>query len=98
MLAGSRIIFLILRSLDHLVQEVIILGDSQCSIDATRKPANQLKTYFQNRVAEFHANLGLASALSPKISGPFHIPGSLNPADVGTRGLAKFQDVAPGSL
>ena len=98
MLLASRISILVLRSLDHRVEELILMGDSQCCIDATSKPANEMRVFFQNRVSEFHTNLELAGALTTKITGPLHIPGHLNPADTGTRGLATLADVAQGSV
>ena len=44
----------------------------------------EMKAFFQNRVSEIHSNLQLARTLT-NITGPLHIAGRHNPADIGTK-------------
>ena len=83
--ALTRAILLILRALDHKVRWVVLMGDSKCCIAATKKPATEMKQYFQNRISEFHTNMEMIALHAEQVVGPLYVPGHLNPADLGTR-------------
>ena len=59
--------------------------------------AKKLKPFFHNRRGEILENLDLISGICP-IEQVHHVSGSLNPADIATRGDTKLNEIGPGSL
>jgi hypothetical protein len=79
-------------------EKVILLADSQCVIAAVNTQGSALAPYFANRVSEIQENLKEIRNLCDELEPPACIPGRLNTADIGTRGLAHAKDVAHGTL
>ena len=72
--------------------------DSMCSIGALCKTSTTLKPYFGNRVSEIqHLRTQLAD-LTDDLAPVHHVPGSNNPADLGTRGGVLVEELSEGSL
>ena len=65
---------------------------------AVRRPGGTYRPYFQNRVGEVQQNLQALAAQVSVIEEPLKIAGTSNPADIGTRGKARLEDIGPGSL
>ena len=76
---------------------VIMLADSECSISAVETTSRALKPFFHNRVSEVLENMRDMRKYCP-VEDIHHVAGHLNPADVATRGLAKVDDIGPGSF
>ena len=60
--------------------------DSMCSLGALGKTSSALKPYFGNRVSEIQHLRTQLSGLTDDLAPVHHVPGVLNPADIGTRG------------
>ena len=86
------------HAMDDKVDRMILIGDSQCSVMAIRRPGVSYKAYFQNRVAEIRQNLGMLERKVGKLEEVAKIPGSINPADVGTRVGVKADELTADSL
>ena len=65
---------------------------------AVRRPGTAYKPYFQNRIGEIQRNLGKLEHKVNVVEQPLKIAGPENPADIGTRGKAKLEDIGPASL
>ena len=75
---------------------VIMMSDSRCSISAVEKSTSALKPFFHNRVSEILENMAEMKKYCP-VEDIQHVAGDLNPADLATRGVAKAEDLGPGS-
>ena len=76
---------------------VSMLSDSRCSISAVDKSTSALKPFFHNRVSEILDNMTAMRKYCP-VDEIHHVSGDLNPADLATRGLAKADELGPGSF
>ena len=65
---------------------------------AVRRPGGTYKPFFQNRVGEIQRNFKKLAEKVPVVEEPLKIAGPENPADIGTRGKAKLEDIGPNSL
>jgi hypothetical protein len=72
--------------------------DSECTITALRKSGEALKIFFANRVMECQNTLQKMKEFCKEVVPVRHVPGKLNPADVGTICLAKRKEIGIGSL
>ena len=72
--------------------------DSMSSIGALAKSTSVLKPYFANRISEIKKLQLQVRELSDKADGVHYVPGSLNHADLGTRGTASLRDLGIGSV
>ena len=72
--------------------------DSMCSIGALSKTSTALKPYFGNRVSEIQHLRSQLAELTDDLAPVHHIPGSNNPADVGTRSGVLVEDLGEGSV
>ena len=72
--------------------------DSMCSIGALSKTSTALKPYFGNRVSEIQHLRSQLAELTDDLAPVHHIPGSINPADVGTRSGVLVEDLGRGLL
>ena len=76
---------------------VVMMNDSECSIAAIEKSTSSLKPFFHNRVSEILENINMMEKYCP-VEDIQHMVGSLNPADLGTRGKAKPSGLGIGSF
>ena len=65
---------------------------------AVRRPGGMYKPYFQNRIGEIQRNMKKLAEKVDVVEEPLKIAGPENPADIGTRGKAKLDDIGPASL
>ena len=72
--------------------------DSMCSIGALMKTSTALKPFFGNRVSEIQRLRLDLSEMTDNLAPVHHIPGELNPADIGTRGGVKVEELGCDSL
>merc|ERR1711867_193728 len=86
------------RALEGEVERCVIAGDSMSCLMAVRRPGGTYRPYFQNRVGEVQRNLQALAAQVPVVEEPLKIAGASNPADIGTRGKARLEDIGPASL
>jgi hypothetical protein len=78
-------------------ERVIIATDSGCSVAASQRAGGLMNIYFANRVGEIHERRREMAAESVTVEDISWVPGLENPADLGTRGKAKAEDLGPGS-
>ena len=67
--------------------------DSMSSVGAMEKTGGVLRPFFANRVSELKRIRSSLSEVSDEVPRIHHIPGNLNPADIGTRGQATLKDL-----
>ena len=72
--------------------------DSMCSLGALSRTSSALKPYFGNRVSEIQHLRTQLFDLTDDLAPVHHVPGSLNPADVGTRSGVLVDELAGGSV
>ena len=81
----TRLLVVAVEAFPARFQSISSYTDSMCSIGALSKTSTALKPYFGNRVSEIqHLRVQLAE-YTDDLAPVHHIPGSRNPADVGTR-------------
>ena len=71
--------------------------DSMCSLGALCRTSTALKPYFGNRVSEIQHLRSQLAELTDDLAPVHHIPGNLNPADIGTRGGVLVSELSEGS-
>ena len=87
-----------LQSEDYMKPKgVILLSDSECSISAVDTTSRALKPFFHNRVSEIIEDINEMRKYCP-VEDIHHVSGEDNPAYLATRGLAKLEDLGPGSF
>ena len=79
-------------------QSISSYTDSMCSIGALGRTSTTLKPYFGNRVSEIQHLRAQLTDLTDDLAPVHHVPGSLNPADLGTRGGVLVEELSEGSL
>ena len=77
--------------------QVVMAGDSQCTIAALEKSGGLMQMFFTNRTSEIARNFAEAREIAP-MEDIMHVPGEENPADIPTRGEATKVDLRPGSI
>ena len=70
--------------------------DSMCSLGALSRTSSALKPYFGNRVSEIQHLRTQLSDLTDDLAPVHHVPGTLNPADVGTRSGVLVDELTGG--
>ena len=98
MLIASRLVTTVLEGLSVLPARISGFGDSQCTIAAIECETRTLNTWFANRVAEILENVEKWRKKGITVDPLHHWPGISNPADLGTKGKASYQDVLEGGL
>ena len=91
----SRLVYATVKALSKLKEpptSAIILLDSECTISSLEVSAKKLKPFFHNRRGEMIENMELVNDICP-MEDVHHVSGSLNPADVATRGDTKLEDI-----
>ena len=93
----SRLLKVVINSMDVKPREITIAVDSQCTVSALEKSGGLLAPYFASRVSESLANIAeLADEIM--VNPVQHVPGPLNPADIPTRNTTKPDEVMEGSI
>ena len=96
---AARLNTLVLRSLSERPDCLTILGDSECCIAAVESEGGRLAPYLANRRAELLETFESWKGAYPELEvRPLHhVPGTLNTADLATRGTATGPLVTEGS-
>ena len=76
---------------------VSLLSDSKCTISAVDTTTRVLKPFFHNRVAEIVDNMAEMRKYCP-VEDIHYVASADNPADLGTRGCVKAEDLGPNSF
>ena len=97
LLVLHRLAVTVCEAFPYKFASVTMFTDSLCSVGAMSRPPSALRPYFGNRVMEVVRIREQLVELTNELSPISHIPGSLNPADLGTRGLVGVGDLGPGS-
>ena len=95
----SRLVLAVVHALSKMEEKPvgsIILLDSTCTISSLEENAKKLKPFFHNRRAEILDNIDAVRKMCP-MEDVHHVSGSLNPADIATRGNSKLEDIGPES-
>ena len=71
--------------------------DSMSSLGALAKTSTALKPYFGNRVSEIQHLREQLREVTDDLTPVHHIPGDTNPADIGTRGRVRVDELGRGS-
>ena len=90
---GDQAALKLVEAVDGQFDRCVIAGDSMSSLMAVRRPGVNYKPYFQNRVSEIQKNLAALDEKVRVLEPLQKIAGSLNPADIATRGRASLSDV-----
>ena len=95
----SRLVLAVVHALSKMEEKPvgsILLLDSTCTISSLEENARILKPFFHNRRGEILDNIDAVRKLCP-MEDVHHVSGTLNPADIATRGNSKLEDIGPGS-
>ena len=93
----TRLLKVVVNSMDDKPEMITLAGDSQCTISATEKSCGTLAPYFASRVSEAMSNLEDLSECT-MVQEIQHVPGSMNPADIPTRARTTPEEVKSGSV
>ena len=93
----TRLLKVLVNSMDIKPESVTLAGDSQCTISATEKTGGVLAPYFACRVSEAMSNLEELTEHTV-VRDIQHVPGTDNPADIPTRAKTTPEEVLAGSL
>ena len=96
----SRLVLATVKALSKMKESptsAIILLDSECTISSLEVSAKKLKPFFHNRRGEMLENMEMVSNICT-MEDVHHVAGSLNPADVATRGNTKIEDIGLDSF
>ena len=93
----TRLLKVVVNSMDEKPYQITTALDSQCTISAFERSGGSLAPYFASRVSEAASNLadlGEHSVVQPIM----HVTGDLNPADLPTRANTRKEEVLPGLI
>ena len=93
----TRLLKVVINSMDVKPAEVTLTMDSQCTISAVEKSGGLLAPYFASRIAEASSNLSEV-AEDTVVNPIMHVPGLLNPADIPTRPSTTPEEVLEGTV
>ena len=96
LLVLTRVLKVVVPVLWESPLSVTIVGDSQCTIAALEKPGSFMAPYFANRISEVTRNISDVKEFVD-VGPVYHVPGSLNPADIPTRKSSTAADLSTGS-
>ena len=94
----TRLIDVLLPSIQVPPTEVMLIGDSQCTIACVEADNRVLDIWFSNRVAEVQDRMESWKRKEIKVHDLYHWPGFSNVADLATKGHAVYCDVKEGSV
>ena len=94
----GRMMMTALRAAAFTCSRVTQSTDSACCVAAVRRTGAALFPYFANRIAEALHTLKEARKLSDEVENLTHVPGPLNPADIGTRPGVRLSELGLHSL
>merc|ERR1712219_59464 len=100
-----RGLLMLLRLIDALLPgvqvsptEVMLIGDSQCTIACVEADNRVLDVWFSNRVAEVQDRMESWKRKDIKVHDLYHWPGVSNVADLATKGRVVYSDIKEGSV
>ena len=96
----TRVTSAVLEGMVDMPHTITLAGDSTCTIAATCCVDNTLAAYFSNRVMEVHDDHinRWKSELKIPVDLIQFIPGDQNPADIGTRGKARADQLTQSDI
>ena len=94
----ARLIDTLLPGIQVPPAEVMLIGDSQCTIACVEADNRVLDVWFSNRVAEVQDRMESWRRKDIKVNDLYHWPGVSNVADLATKGCAVYCDVKEGSV
>ena len=92
-----HLITALLPGLVKLPKEIVMVGDSECTIATVEAEDTVLQPFFANHVSEVEEHIRGYEKTGVKVGPLMHTPGLENVADLATRGHATAEDMAPGS-
>ena len=103
---GGNFSLVILHHLALVVSEafpayfasISMFTDSMCSLGALQKEGGVLRLFFGNRVSEIKQLWERLLEFTGDLAPVWHVPGLMNPADLGTRGRVSPQVLGPDSV
>ena len=93
----TRLIDELLPGIQVPPTEIILMGDSQCTISCVEADNRVLDVWFANRAAEVQDRMESWKRKGIKVNDLYHWPGESNIADLGTKGRAEGRDIIQGS-
>ena len=93
----TRLIDELLPGIQVPPTEVMLMGDSQCTIACVEADDRVLDMWFSNRVAEVQDRMESWRRKGITVHNLYHWPGETNIADLATKGRAEGHDVIKGS-
>ena len=93
----TRLIDELLPGIQVPLAEIMLMGDSQCTIACVEADNRVLDIWLSNRVAEAQDRMESWKRKNIKVSNLYHWPGETNVADLATKGCAEGHDVIQGS-
>merc|ERR1711973_573540 len=93
----ARLIDELLPGIQVPPTEIMLMGDSQCTIACVEADNRVLDIWFSNRVAEVQDRMESWKRKSIKVNPLYHWPGESNIADLSTKGRAEARDVIQGT-
>merc|ERR1711867_100357 len=94
----TRLVDALLPGMQVPPAEVMLIGDSQCTITCVEADNRVLGIWFSNRVAEVQDRMESWKRKEIKVHDLYHWPGVSNLADLATKGCAVYCDVKEGSV
>ena len=94
----TRLIDTLLPGIQAPPTEVLLIGDSQCTIACVEADNRVLDVWFSNRVAEVQDRMESWRRKGIKVNDLYHWPGVSNVADLATKRRAVHRDVVEGSV
>ena len=94
----TRLIDTLLPGVQVVPTEVMLIGDSQCTIACVEADNRVLDIWFSNRVAEVQDRMESWKRKEIKVHDLYHWPGVSNIVDLATKGHAVHSDVKEDSV
>ena len=88
----------VVEAFPAVFQSISKYTDSMCSLGALQKMDGILKPYFANQASEIRWLHEQLEEVTEHLELVHHIAGSSNPANLGTRGQTRIQDLGPGKV
>ena len=98
LMACARLTLKVVAAMPFSIRRVTMCGDSMCAIMAVRRHGINYRPFFQNRLQEIQRSMEALADKVEEVEPLQKIAGQLNPADLGTRGLAREDQVGTDSV